>query len=326
LQSFQTARIEPPTTVSGSAIVLQRFNPGQIRQEKRMKFNTVLSLEHFDNPSLRTLTREIFTHSVAADPAFPRSNRCAKVWENALCVRGLREFGAIHEEAEILGIGAGEEITSFYLTRHVRRVFATDIYADAKVWAETASRDMLASPETSVPVGYPWNPKRLVVQHMDALSLRYEDNSFDGIFSSGSIEHFGTLDDITLAAQEMGRVLKPRGILTLATEFRIEGPADGVGIPGAVIFSPEMLLKTIVQPSGLELVDEPHFVTTPATRRLAYPLLEALSKRIRDPSVALEHDGYVWTSVVLCLRKPAAGAIRAARSALTEALRRLRYR
>jgi SAM-dependent methyltransferase len=161
---------------------------------------------------------------------------------------------------------------------------------------------------------------------MDALSLRYEDNSFDGIFSSGSIEHFGTLDDITLAAQEMGRVLKPRGILTLATEFRIEGPADGLGIPGAVIFSPEMLLKTIVQPSGLELVDEPHFVTTPATRRLAYPLLEALSKRIRDPSVALEHDGYVWTSVVLCLRKPAAGAIRAARSALTEALRRLRYR
>ncbi len=163
---------------------------------------------------------------------------------------------------------------------------------------------MLVSPETSVPDGYAWNPKRLVVQHMDALSLRYDDDSFDGIFSCGSIEHFGTLENIAQAAREMGRVLKPGGVLTLATEFRIAGPDDGIGVPGAVIFSPEMLESAIVGPSGLELADAPQFTTTRATQDLAYPLAEAVAQGIRDPSVALTHDGYTWTSVCLCLRKP----------------------
>jgi SAM-dependent methyltransferase len=302
------------------------ITPGLRRQkrETKLQFNTVLSLEHFDDPTLRSLCREVFTHFVAADPAFPQSRRFSKVWENVLCVRGLREFGAVHKDAEILGVGAGEEITSFYLTRHVRRVFATDIYADAQIWAETAKHSMLVTPATSVPVGYPWNPKRLVVQHMNALSLQYDDNSFAGIYSSGSIEHFGNLDDISLAAREMGRVLKPGGILTLATEFRLEGPPEGIGISGAVIFSPEMLINTIVHPSGLEPVDEPHFATTPSTRRLVYPLSEALATGIRDPNVVLEHDGYVWTSVVLCLRKPST-MIKTARSTVTQFMRRFRY-
>ena len=43
--------------------------------------------------------------------------------------------------------------------------------------------------------------------------LRYPDDTFDGIFSSGSIEHFGDLQDVANAAYEMGRVLKPGGVL-----------------------------------------------------------------------------------------------------------------
>ncbi len=189
---------------------------------------------------------------------------------------------------------------------------------------------MLTDPEALAPKGYPWNPSRLVVQHMNALDLRYEDGSFDGIFSCGSIEHFGTLEDIARSAREMGRVLKPGGVLTLATEFRIEGPSDGIGIPGTVIFTPEMLRSAIIIPSGLELVDTPHFATMPATQDLAYPLVEAVSQGIRASSVALNHDGYIWTSVVLCLRKPLGGkSDRSVRppgpATLATAWRRLRY-
>jgi SAM-dependent methyltransferase len=262
-----------------------------------------LAIENFEDDEFRSIARDVFTHFASADSSFPSSRRYAKVWEVTMCVRGLREFGAMHGNAEILGVGAGEELTVFYLTRHVRRVFATDIYGDAKQWSETAKRSMTLAPGLSVPDGYPWNPKRLVVQHMDALGLQYENESFDGIFSCGSIEHFGTLENIAQAAREMGRVLKPGGILTLATEFRISGPSDGIGVPGAVIFSPQMLESVIIRPSCLELVDAPRFATTQATRDLAYPLAEAVASGIRDPSVTLTHDEYTWTSVCLCLQK-----------------------
>jgi SAM-dependent methyltransferase len=269
-----------------------------------LRFNTVLAVEHFENGKLREVMLEVFAHFKKDNSTFPGTKRFAKVWEVAMCINGLQEFGAVRADAEILGVGSGEEVTLFYLTRHVRRVFATDLYVDAKQWSETARRGMLIAPETSAPDGYAWNPNRLVVQHMDARSLRYEDESFDGIFSCGSIEHFGSLDDIAQSAREMGRVLKPGGILTLATEFRIEGPSDGTGVAGIVIFTPEMLRNVIILPSGLEPVDELHLETTDATRALAYPLAEAVSQGIRDPSVALVHDRYTWTSVALCLRKP----------------------
>ncbi len=62
------------------------------------------------------------------------------------------------------------------------------------------------------------------MQHIDGRWLRFPDETFDGIYSSGSIEHFGGLDFVANAAFEMGRVLKPGGVLTLSTEFKIAGP------------------------------------------------------------------------------------------------------
>ena len=66
---------------------------------------------------------------------------------------------------------------------------------------------MLTEPTSHRPPLMLFNRRRLVVQHMDALDLRYEDESFDGIFSCGSIEHFGSLENVAVAAGEMARVL-----------------------------------------------------------------------------------------------------------------------
>ena len=161
---------------------------------------------------------------------------------------------------------------------------------------------MLRDPASFVTPGTPWNPRRLVVQHMDALDLRCEDETFDGVFSCGSIEHFGTLENVAQAAQ-MARVLKPGGTMTVSTEFRISGP-PGSGIPGADLFTREMIEEYVIAASGLTPVDELETIITPETSAAAYPLASAIADGVRSRSVALTHDGYTWTSIALCLRKP----------------------
>lgn len=265
-------------------------------------YNAILKLEHFADQEFANLLRKIMSHWLPGYSSYPSGKETAKPWEMAQCIRALRDFGALHSRAELLGVGAGSELTIFYLTNYARRVFATDLYATNIDWKE-ADRGMLVTPETFAPQDYEWKPQRLVVQHMDALDLCYEDGSFDGVFSCGSIEHFGSLENVERAVQEMARVLKPGGVLTLATEFRIAGPADGIGIPGAILFTPEMIQKHIVEASGLVSIDPMDGATTPETIESAYPLLEAIEKGVRERSIALSHDGYFWTSGSVCLRK-----------------------
>src|SRR5204862_4394011 len=107
-----------------------------------------------------------------------------------------------------------------------------DLYLEPGDWEQTAATSMLIDPGRHAVI--PWNPRRLVVQHMDARELRYEDESFDGIFSSSSIEHFGDHADVERAVSEMFRVLKPGGVLSLSTEFRLAG--DGPGLPNVLLF------------------------------------------------------------------------------------------
>ena len=149
----------------------------------------------------------------------------------------------LRPDAEVLGIGAGSEATLFWLTNHVRRVWATDLYAEPGKWIGTAPPTMLTNPGDAWEG--PWNPRRLVVQHMDACELCYEDETFDGIFSSGSIEHFGSLERIGIAIDEAFRVLKPGGTASFSTEFLIEG--DPLEFEDhMVMFTPELIERFLM--------------------------------------------------------------------------------
>ena len=268
-----------------------------------MHYNSPLSLSYFQDPTFRAIAREMFLNLVEAYPEFPDGHELAKVWETVQGWRGLRDHGAIHAGAELLGVGAGSEPLVFWLTNHVRRVFATDLYEIDSPWQE-AGPTMLTDPAALCPSLMPFNQRRLVVQHMNALDLKYDENSFDGIFSCGSIEHFGSLENVAKASAEMGRVLKPGGILSLSTEFRLSGP-DGLGIPGAIMFDSDMIEESIVKPSGLQMVDQLD-ATDSAVAKFSYPLLEAIEHGLRPRSICLSHEGFVWTSVSICLRKPEA--------------------
>src|SRR5262245_39848330 len=209
--------------------------------ETKLSYCKLCELGDFRDPDLRPLIRDV--NGVGNDrPSFPEGEEHRKSWEIAMSARALRDHGALREDAEILGVGAGQESTIFWLTRHIRRVFATDLYMEEDSWSETDSgAGMLTEPSWGA--GPAWNPRRLVVQHMNGLDLRYEDEAFDGIFSSGSIEHFGSLEDIRRSIEEMYRVLKPSGVAAIATEYRIEGPP---GLPGTVLFDEQQLRSVLL--------------------------------------------------------------------------------
>lgn len=296
--------------------------------DQALGYCKLCELADFRHPELRPLIRDV--NGVGEDrPDFPEGEEHRKSWEIAMTARALRDHGALRDDAEILGVGAGQESTIFWLTRHVRRVFATDLYLEEDSWSETDSGPgMLVSPAWGA--GQGWNPRRLVAQHMDGTRLNYEDDSFDGIFSSGSIEHFGSLKDIRRSVEEMFRVLKPGGVAAIATEYRIEGPP---GLPGTVLFDEDQLRSVVLDGMKWELaspldlsIDEETLLTVVEWRSLMksgeYPtlpkrLLSALRGQGWDPPepdvefvppplphLVIRFDDYIWTSVHLTLIKP----------------------
>ena len=222
-----------------------------------------------------------------------------KQWEIRMAMDCLRDYGAIHEDAEILGVGAGQEATIFHLSNEVKRVFATDLYLEAGMWKDHAPKLMMTNPSALAKV--PHNPRRIIVQHADMLNLPYEDNTFDGVFSSGSIEHVGNFERVALAIAEIARVVKPGGIISLSTEWKVSG--DGYGWdPNVLLFDHDTLQKYLIEPSGCEC-DElivPDLDVEPAS------FIDIVRGNRPEVEMVLQHEGYVFTSVHLALVKPKA--------------------
>ncbi len=226
-----------------------------------------------------------------------------KQWEVLMALRTLVDLGATGDGKRILGVGAGREETIYHLTRMCDQVVATDLYQDAGMWNAHAPADMLTEPEKYTPVGVMVELARLMVQHADMRYLPFDDLSFDGVFSSGSIEHVGSFDDVAAAASEIGRVLKVGGIASISTEFKAWG--SGFGWPGVLLFDKARLYEYIIEPSGLEPVDEPYLYVHEDTI-LNPPVLEDMvNGHVPDLEMAVRSatHNYLFTSVHLALRK-----------------------
>jgi ubiquinone/menaquinone biosynthesis C-methylase UbiE len=261
--------------------------------------NKLCELEDFDDATFRRYAAEIFAGKggrISFDAARPHR----KVWEVAQAARTLVDFGAIHPDAEILGVAAGVEETTFWATKYARRVFATDLYLDAGGWVADAPRSMLVAPEEHAPCA--WNERRLVVQHMNALELHYDDRSFDGAYCTSSLEHFGDEGEMRQALSELWRVVKPGGIVTLTTEFRLRGPPPG--LPGTRIFDAAELEALIVQPLAWELVEPLDANISDQTLATEMLLADAHpGPAARFPHIVLREGELLFTSVHLALRK-----------------------
>jgi len=234
------------------------------------------------------------------DPHVPGKEQ-RKQWEVAMA---LATFEAMSPPGPLraLGVGAGRERTTFWLTRCCEQVHATDLYATSTEWSHTAPRLMLIAPAAAFR-DFSWNPRRLIVQHMDGRDLRYEDETFDFVYSSSSIEHFGETRDVLTAMREIGRVLKPGGVASLSTEYKIAG--EGRGFHNVLLFD-EDDLRAMVEASGLQLAGR--LDLTPGSSPVvsfarAIEDIEKTGAIAEFPHINLEFDGMVWTSVHLALKK-----------------------
>jgi SAM-dependent methyltransferase len=270
-----------------------------------MQVNKVCNVEDFRDPQMADLVRAVFPHEVSKAADYPIGFEHRKAWEVALAYHVMRTH-ITRKNSRVLGVGAGRE-TTIYLMTNFAEVHATDLYADAGIWHQAAPSDMLLDPARCAPAGIDWQPEKLIVQHMDGCKLRYPDGHFDAVFSSSSIEHFGSLDDIARAAREIGRVLRPGGIATISTEFKITGP-DGHGWDGVMVFDEKTLHQYVIEPSGLELIEPLDTTISESTLASGYPLVNAVTdyqngKEPPRPHIVMTHQGYVFSSVHIALRK-----------------------
>ena len=277
----------------------------------------VVSVRDFEDPELRAIIGDMYRHTWPEHSSTPVEDipivLDTRRWENALAVDALTRFGNIDESAVVLGVGAGIEVTSFYLAKIARLVMASDLYLDSKEWADVAPRTMLSSPADFSP--FPIDPHRLLGVHVDATNMSLPSEFFDGVFSSSSIEHFLGFDRVEAAAAEIGRVLKPGGVASISTKLRIDGPSQVISWGhDTVLFSESDIRKRIVEPSGCELVGDLDLEIddeTVATDKQLVALLGDLGKEAsldarlrRFPNLVVTHEGFVFCSVNLVLRKP----------------------
>jgi SAM-dependent methyltransferase len=143
-----------------------------------------------------------------------------KDWEWALGIIAMKRFGKLNDNNTAIGIGAGRELILFYLTNYLGHLYATDLYS-RKEWENFAPVDFLENPGKYSP--FPYDQSALTVLRMDGTKLEFPSDSFDIVFSFSSIEHFGgeNHSGALKSLKEMERVLKPRGIAIVATEYII---------------------------------------------------------------------------------------------------------
>ncbi len=282
-----------------------------------LSHNKICNLEDFTHPELRPVLRDVFAHEVVRfGDAFPAGKENRKDWEAAMALRAFGACGLLDGDADFLGVAAGNEPLLFHLTRVARTVHATDVYLAPGDWEVFGHRSMLDDPFEHWP--FAWNPRRLVVQHMDALDMRYEDETFDGVFSSSSIEHFGGHAEVRRSVDEMFRVLRPGGVLAVSTEFRLSGPSPG--LEGTLLFDEEELASVLIGDRAWAPVSPLDLTVSEATLATKVDVVGVVGQQLaqchRDggwfthkldyehfPHIVMNFGEYTFTSIQLALRK-----------------------
>ena len=217
-----------------------------------------------------------------------------KPYELTQLVYGCRRLGMLTQESRIVSIGAGHELVLYWLANHARDVVATDLYEG--VWQNIQGRegdpDVLAHPEEYAP--FPYRRDHLRFMRMDGRRLTFPDASFDIAYSLSSIEHFGGMSGAVETIREMARVLRPGGILALATEYVLEGPAHDETFQPAEFHS-------LIGQSGLELVQP---IDEAVYRRYSYRAVDLYKNPYQTPHMVVRFNDTVFTTVMVFLRKP----------------------
>jgi SAM-dependent methyltransferase len=264
-----------------------RLSPAAARIPRDVQLCELANPAKWDNPEWLALLK-----SLAAAP-IEKAQMHRKAYELTQTIFGLQRLGALTERARILSVGAGHEPILYWLANHAGRVVATDLYEGE--WREKFSREgdpgVLEDPAAFAP--FPYRRERLSFMRMDGSRLAFADASFDVVYSLSSIEHFGGADGARGSVGEMARVLRPGGILALATEWCVRGTAGGE------VFSPAEVRRIIDHPR-LRLVQP---IDDRVWDRYDTPPVDLRVDRFQSPHMLLKHDEAIFTSVFVFLEK-----------------------
>jgi SAM-dependent methyltransferase len=290
------------------------------------QYAKLCDLRDFQDPRLLETMRSLIPERN------PEEHIERKVWEYAMVMLFLGDTGHLDDDSEVLSVGAGDERVLFWLTNHVGRMVATDIYGEGPFAAREAEASMLTDPAAHLPFPeYPWRSERMDVRWMDARTLEFPDQSFDAVFTVSSIEHFGSPAEIARSAAEIGRVLKPGGHAMIITEYLVRrhplnaAPVDyavklasrgrqrSIATPRrrAVVadtFTRRELYRSVIKPSGLELMQPLDLKVSPETwSNMTISMPDGTlrySTGQKYPMIMVQVDRSVFTSVCLPLVKP----------------------
>jgi SAM-dependent methyltransferase len=241
----------------------------------------------WDNPDWMTLLRSVGSlsdHKIAMH---------RKSYEFTQLLFGLDRLGYLREDVAVVSVGAGHEDVLYWLANRVGRVVATDTYDG--VWQTDHAREgdsgVLTSPDEFAP--FPYRKDRLTFMRMDGRRLEFPDGTFDVAYSLSSIEHFGGFEGARDAVDEMGRVLKPGGLLVVATEYILSGPPHYEG------FFPSQIHDLFDRP-GLALVQP---IDEHVYDRYAFQPVDLQKNRHQTPHMVINVGGTIITSVMAFLKK-----------------------
>jgi SAM-dependent methyltransferase len=216
-----------------------------------------------------------------------------KAYEFTQTVWGLRRLGALTEQATVVSIGAGHEALLYWLANQVRFVLATDLYQGE--WRSEGALEgdirVLTQPEAFAP--FPYRRQHLRFLQMDGTRLGVASEHFDVAYSLSSIEHFGGFAGARRAITEMARVVRPGGIVVVATECHVSGP------PLDEVFASEEIHRLLDVPS-LRLVEP---IDDRVWRRYEAMPVDLAHNRFETPHMLVRIGDTVFTSVIAFLRK-----------------------
>jgi SAM-dependent methyltransferase len=243
-----------------------------------LKYGRACNLEDFGRPEVRELVRSIFLHDqLRFGDDFPAGREDRRYWQAALTARTFADHGVLAPRSEVLGVGAGNEPVVFWLTNKVRRVFATDLYLREGSRAHAHCGSMPAEPGRHWPGS--WNHRRLVVQHMSPRDLSYSDESFDGVLAPHALDACRSPDEVERTLEEMYRVLRPGGVLSLIVGLRLEG--SGTETAGRRLFGESEVRDGIVGALDWVPLGGLDLAVSEATRATEQPA-EAVEAQLRE--------------------------------------------
>lgn len=246
----------------------------------------------WDNPEWVDLLASLQTMAV------DKMSMHRKGYEFAQLLFGLTKLDRLGENARVLSVGAGHEAPLYWLANRVGFVVATDMYdlGWKGAWASEGDDGVLKRPEDYAP--FPYRREKLVFLKMDGRRLAFGPGTFDIVYSLSSIEHFGGLAGAIDAMDDMIRVLKPGGLLVLATEYCLSGPVHHEA------FQPGEVRQLLARP-GVRLVQP---VDEGVHTRYEMAAVDIRRNPFQTPHMAVRDGDTVFTSVVAFLEKAGAAS------------------